>query len=181
MSSTACPSRLRKAFTVYELLVVVVIMGIIAVSATPVLSQSIEARQAAARDEVVRLLEYARGRAIATGFPAGVRVDTNESTLRLVTISEAGAIVDLSDPINGASMGANLSLEFAEVQISSFVNGDGNSGTGTVWFDYQAEPHTRDDVSGVFDAIFVQNATITLSTGVSVVVHADSGFVEDES
>ncbi len=164
----------------YELLVVVVIMGIVAVSATPVMSQSIEARQAAARDEVIRLLEYARGRAIATGFPAGVRVDTSDSTIRLLTINDAGAVVDLSDPINGESMIANLPREFAEVLISSYVNGDGGSGTGTVWFDYQAEPHTRDDVSGVFDAFFIQNATITLSTGTRVVIHADSGFVENQ-
>ncbi len=164
----------------YELLVVVVIMGIIAVSATPVLSQSIEARQAAARDEVIRLLEYARGRAIATGFPAGVRVDTIDSTIQLLAINEVGAVVDLSDPISGDSMMSDLPNEFAEVLVSSFVNGDGGSGTGTVWFDYQAEPHTRDDVSGVFDAVFIQNATITLSTGTRIVIHADSGFVEDQ-
>jgi len=171
--------RLAGGYTLIELLLIVVIMGIVAVSAIPVMGQSIQARQGASRDEAVRLFEYARGRAIAGGIPSGVFVDVNNSTLRLVTLDDDESIINMLDPIDGGIKQTALSIEYAGVSISSFVNGDGTSGSGTVWFDFRAEPHTRNEITGVFDALFAQNATVTLSTGTLIVVHANTGFVED--
>jgi Tfp pilus assembly protein FimT len=169
-----------RAYTIIELLLIVVIMGIVASSAIPVMNQSVQARQGASRDEVVRLLEFARGRAIAGGVPAGVVVDTGNGTLSLVPLDSGGAITNIVDPIDGQSKQTNLGSEYAGVLISSMVNGDGNSGNGTIWFDFQAEPHTRNEVTGVFDAVFSQNATISLSTGTQIVVYAGSGMVEEQ-
>jgi len=169
----------RRGYTLLELMVIVVIMAILASSVIPVMDQSVQARQGASRDEVVRYFEFARGRAIAGGNPAGVFVDTVNSTLRIVTLNDAGAIIDLDDPIDGRIKEVDLGEQFAGVSIGSFVNGDGVTGNGTVWFDFQAEPHTRDDITGVFDEIFTQNGTVTLSTGTLIVIHAGSGLVEE--
>ena len=174
------PQERRGGFTLIELMVIVVIMAILSSTVIPVLNQSIEARQGASRDEVVRTFEFARGLAIAGGVPVGVSVDTGNSTLGVVTIDEDGDIVDVIDQIDGEIKRVNLSNQYAGVSISSFVNGDGQSGDGMVWFDFEAEPHTRDEVTGVFDAIFTQNARVTMSTGILVVIHAGSGLVEDQ-
>ena len=171
--------RAGSGYTLLELLLIVVIMGILASSAIPVLNQSTRARQGASRDEVVRLFEFARGRAMAGGVPAGVVVDTSDNTLRLVTLDENGEALDMVDPIDGGIKQSNLSNEYAGVVIDSFVNGDGSSGDGVVWFDFRSEPHTRDD-TGAFDSSFSQSATLTLSTGTLIVIHAYTGMVEDQ-
>jgi len=176
----ASPDQWRRGgYTVMELLLIVVIIGILASTAIPVMSQSVEARQGASRDEVIRILEFARGRAIASGVPVGVQVDSATARLHLVTLNQAGAVIDIIDPIDGEIKLADLTRDYAGVAINSFVNGNGTSGDGTVWFDYRAVPHTRDNISGGFTAAFSQNATITLSTGTLVVIHANSGLVEE--
>ena len=172
-------SRGEYGYTLLELLLIIVIMGVLATSAIPVINQSVQARQGASRDEVVRLFEFARGRAMASGVPAGVLVDTNENTLTLVTLSQGGDVVDIVDPIDGGVKFSNLDNEYAGVAINSFVNGDGSSGDGAVWFDFRSEPHTRDGISGDFDSVFIQNATVTLSTGTLIVIHSYSGLVEE--
>jgi len=169
----------ERGYTLLELLLIIVIMGILGASAIPVMNQSTQARQGASRDEVVRLFEFARGRAMASGVPSGVVVDTNADTLGLVTLSLAGDIVDMVDPVDGGIKFTNLANEYAGVAINSFVNGDGNSGDGTVWFDFRSEPHVRNENSGVFDSVFSQNATMTLSTGTLIVIHSYSGLIEE--
>ena len=176
--SSCLHAQIRRGFTLLELMVVVVIMSILASSVIPMMSQSTQAKQAASRDEVVRYFEFARGRAISGGVPVGVVVNSTDNTLRIITLDDDGDIINAIDPIDGEVKSVNISDVFSGAGISSFVNGDGVSGTGTVWFDFQAEPHTRDDVTGDFDALFSQNASLTLSTGTMVVVHASSGYVE---
>lgn len=179
VQSIHCSAKQRGGFTLIELMLIVVIMAILSSTVIPVMNQSIQARQGASRDEVVRTFEFARGLAIAGGIPVGVSVDTSNNTLGVVTINDAGGIANVTDPIDGQDKLVNLPDQYAGVSIGSFVNGDGNSGNGTVWFDFEAEPHTRDNSTGVFDAAFAQNATVTMSTGALVVVHAGSGLVED--
>lgn len=173
------PAITRAGFTMIELMVIVVIMAILAGTVIPVMDQSTQARQGASRDEVVRSFEFARAFAIAGGVPAGVAIDTSESTLGIVTLNDSGAIIPVVDRIDGQIKEADLSQHYAGVTIVSFVNGNGTTGDGTVWFDFQAEPHTRVQSSGAFDAVFNQNATLTMSTGTTITVHAGSGLVED--
>lgn len=169
----------RRAYTIFELLIVVVILGIVGASAVPVLSQSAEATRAASKDEVVRYFEYARSRAMSAGAPVGVRVNISQATLEIIAINDIGVIETITDQISSGSMEANLASDYAGAAIQSFVNGDGSQGNGTVWFDYQGVPHIRDDSSGSFDSLSAQSATLTLSTGVSIGVHAQTGFVEE--
>lgn len=167
----------RGGFTILELMVIVVIMGIVATTAIPVMNQSTQARQAASQDEVVRLLEFARSRALASGMPVGVVVDTSNSSLSLVTVDADDEVVSVVDQLDGQDKVSDLGMMFSGVSITSMTNGDGVGGNGTIWFDFRAEPHTRDDVTGAFDSVFTQNATITLSTDAQIVVHAGSGLV----
>ncbi len=163
-----------------ELMVIVVIMAILAGTVIPVLDQSTQARQGASRDEVVRSFEFARAFAIAGGIPTGVAIDTSDSTLQIVTLNDLGAIIPVVDSIDGQIKEVDLSQQYAGVSISSFDNGNGTTGDGTVWFDFQAETHTRLQGSGAFDEVFNQNAVLTMSTGISITVHAGSGLVEDQ-
>ncbi len=169
----------RDGYTLLELMVIVILMGILSATAIPVLNQSTRARQGASRDEVVRLFEFARGRAMAGGIPAGVVVDTSTNMLRLVTLDDGGEIVNIVDQVDGGIKQSSLAIEYSGVAINSFVNGDGTSGNGIVWFDFRAEPHIRDDDTGVFNSVFAQNATLTLSTETLIVIHAYTGLVEE--
>ncbi|MFK7759035.1 MAG: Tfp pilus assembly protein FimT/FimU [Phycisphaerales bacterium] len=157
----------------------VVILGIVGVSAVPVLSQSAEATRAASKDEVVRFFEYARSRAMSAGKPVGVRIDTAESLLGVVSIDESGSIETISDLISSGAMQVNLPSEYAGASVQSFTNGNAQQGNGIVWFDYQGVPHIRDDSSGAFVSMSNQNAALLLSSGVSVEVHAHTGFVRE--
>ena len=166
----------RGGFTLVELLAVVVIMGIIAVSVIPTISHAGEARRGVARDEVVRMLEYARSRAGATGEPCGVGFDTGDPVVTLVTLTDGG-VVSIIDPVTGVSKDADLGALFDGVSVSAFENGDGTTAAGVVWFDYLAAPHVRDS-DGVFDAWFDRDATVTLSSGATIVVYKHSGVIE---
>jgi len=167
----------RRGFTLLELLIVAVIMGILAASVLPALAQNRTALEGAARDEVARRFVYARARALAAGAPIGVMTDTPGSSLTIRTLDDAGNPDTLADPIDDAPMSIVLPDQFRGVTLDAFVNGDGTTANGTVWFDYQGEPHTRTS-GGDYDGPFSQNALITLTGGGVVEVHAYSGAVE---
>jgi len=152
-------------------------MGILAVSVIPAMSQNRRATQGAARDEIMRRFEYARTHALATGSPTGVLVDTGDSSLTLNTLDGSGDVVVLQDPIGSEPLAVSIPDLFAGVTLVSFVNGDGTTTSGTVWFDYMGEPHTRHPDGG-YDEPFTQNARVTIDGGGGVEVHAYSGFVE---
>jgi len=158
-------------------MMVVVIMGVVAVTVIPAMDNLREMREGAARDDVARMLEMTKGHALASGEPFGLRVDTSDSVLTMVQVSNAGGIVNTSDPLTGMSRSLILSQVYPDVTLGGFVNGDGASGPGIIWFDYEAYPHTR-NINGVFTAINDEPAIITLSSSATVVVHAYSGLVE---
>ena len=167
----------RAAFTLVELMIVVVLMGIIAVSVIPAIGSVQGMREGAARDEVGRMLEVAKARAIASGVPCGLEIDLNESSLTIVRLSDAGSIEDLSDPLTMRARSVVLPSVFSGVTLSGLTNGDGVGGSGTIWFNYEATPHTRTS-GGALEATNSSNATIELSSGQQVVVHAYTGVVE---
>lgn len=166
-------------FTLVELLVVVVIMGIIAVSVLPTVSHASSAQAGVARDEVVRMLEYARARAGTTGEPCGVSVDTNDPGVGILTVGDGGdgGIEAVIDPIGNTEKAVDLGSAFGGVSVESFVNGDGSGAAGTVWFDFLSVPHVRES-DGSFDGWFTQDAVITLSSGAVIVVRKHTGVIE---
>lgn len=178
MQSTVIPSyTCRRAFTLVELMVVVVLMGIVAVTAIPTMGNVRSMREGAARDDVARLLEVAKARALAIGSPCGLQVNVTDSTLTIVQLDDASAMTSVIDPLTSKARSLDLHATYPDVTIDSMVNGDGSSGSGVIWFDYEATPHTR-SLAGVFVSYNTEAATIELSSGRLVLVHPHTGVVE---
>lgn len=170
-------SRSRGAFTLVELMVVVLLMGIVAVTAIPAMGNVRTMREGAARDDVARLLEVIKARALATGSPCGLQVNVSDSTLTIVQLDDSGDIESVTDPLTSNARTLDLPSTYQDVTIESVVNGDGATGSGVIWFDYEANPHTRSS-AGVFESINTEPATIELSSGQVVLVHPYTGVVE---
>jgi Tfp pilus assembly protein FimT len=158
-------------------MIVVVLMGIVAVSVIPAMDNVRAMREGAARDDVARLLEVTKARAIAMGSPNGLRVSTSDSTLSVVQIDEAGGVVSMTDPLTNRARVLDIGVTYQSVKIEAMVNGDGVSGPGVIWFDYEAVPHTRSS-SGTFEAFNNEPVSIELSSGQIVLVHPHTGVVE---
>jgi prepilin-type N-terminal cleavage/methylation domain-containing protein len=164
-------------FTLVEIMIVVALMGIIAVSVIPSMNNVQRMREGAARDDVARMLDITRSRAMATGLPTGVRVDVNESTLTLVELTGGTTITQLIDPLTYNERVLRIADLYNGVEIDTLTNGDGSSGSGYVWFGYDATPHTR-LANGTFDADNDGPVRIELTSGQTIVVHPFSGVVE---
>lgn len=158
-------------------MMVVVIMGVVAVTVIPAMDNVREMRAGAARDDVARFLEITKGHAMASGEPVGLQIDLSTSILSIVQVGSAGGITIMNDPLTGAEHSLLLSQTYPDVTVAGFINGDGAGGSGIIWFDYEADPHTRNS-SGLFTAINDEQAVITLSSSATIVVHAYSGLVE---
>lgn len=167
-----------RAFTLIEVMAVVIIMAILAATAAPALSSVSAARTGAAADEVARQLRAMRSRAMSTGEPSGLRIDPTANTLAPLRIASQGAAPDAAPSASGAAGQAELlSGRFAGVSLTSFVNGDGTSGAGVVWFSYLGEPQTR-TLSGVTPRSFTTDAVITIGGSQRVTVRRLSGLIE---
>lgn len=178
MKKRFTPSRPRRhAFTLVELMVVVLLMGIVAVTVVPAMDNVQMMRNGAARDDTMRLLELAKARALATGMPNGIEISLNSSSLTLVQINDDGQVESVVDPLTYQSRTITLPITYSGVTIASMVNGDGVSGSGTIWFDYEANPHTREQ-NGAFIELNDESALIELSSDEIIIVHAYSGVVE---
>lgn len=170
----------RCAFTLLEVMIVIVIMGILAVSVAPAISSARGAQGAGATREVERVLLLARARAMASSIPYAVSVDTNPSSLRLCwrnpdTGSLEGAVG--SDGVLCPKQ--PLSARFGSVRITN-VQIDGYSGSsGVVWFAFDGTPELR-NASAVRQGPATQDAVITLSDGGKVYVVASTGAVRVE-
>lgn len=165
----------RAAFTLVEVMVTVTIMAIIAVSVIPAMDTVADTREGSARDEIIRMLEYARARAIASGQPCGVIAETIGSTITMVQLDDAGEIEPMLNPFGLDEETVEISQAYSGVTISS-VDAQSDA-TGTIWFNYKGEPHSR-NADGSFSQINISDASITLSSGAEIVINAYSGLVE---
>ncbi len=168
---------LRSGFTLLELMVAVVIMGIISVSVIPAMDNIRSMRQGAARDDMTRYIHIARGRAIASGTPYGIEIDLAESSLAIVRMNDRGDPEAVIDPLTNLPKQIHLQILYPGVSIQEMINGDGISGSGTVWFDFESNPMTYDSVSDNF-VVNTRVVVISLSSGEQVMVHPYSGTVE---
>jgi prepilin-type N-terminal cleavage/methylation domain-containing protein len=175
MTPSASTSRLRSAFTLVELLVTVTLMAILAVSVIPTLGIIDDIRKGSARDEVIRILEYSRSRAVASGRPCGVLADTFGSTVTMVQIASDGSIEPMLNPFGLDEESASIQVQYPGVTVSQ-VDAQSDA-TGTIWFTYNAQPHSR-NADGTFSQLNTHNASITLSSGDEIRVYAYTGYVE---
>jgi len=167
-----------RAFSLVELAVVVALLGIMAASVTPALRGVSDARQSAAWREAERRLVHARTRAMSTGRAFGVRITAASGTFELLEIPVGGGIPQGARDALGQTIPAwSLPTAYPSTAVSSFVGGDGVSGTGVVWFGHDGAPQRRNS-SGALLGAFTQDAVVTLTGGRTVTVREVSGLVE---
>ena len=91
----------RYAFTLVELMVVVLLMGIVSVTVLPAMGNVQQMREGAARDEVVRFIDVAKARALASGEPVGVEVGLQSSSLSMIPVRPARPLAISSSALAG--------------------------------------------------------------------------------
>lgn len=156
---------MRRGFTLVELAAVIVVTSVIAISAAPVLSRIGDARRGAFAREVERLLELARSRALDTGNPAGIRVDTSGQVIELVEITDAGVLREFMEDYA-------VSERMPGVSIASHTLGH----PASVWFWEDGTPHLRAE-DGTFLNDLDASVGITIEGGATVSVEPTSGRI----
>lgn len=172
---TRHPVYARRAFTLVELMFVVVLMGILAASVIPAMGNVIQMRSGAARDEVSRMFQFARSQAMSVGSPVGVRIDSEQSTLELVGIDGAGDVAVLEDPLTTRPRRISIRDSYPGASITD-VTGIA-AGNTAVWFDYDGTPHARSN-DGSFIGFNEEPVEVRINSELLVVVHAYSGTVQ---
>lgn len=165
------------AFTLIEMLVVIVIMGIIAVSVVPAVTSAGEARAAGAAQEIDRTLQLARARAMATSVPHGVSIHTAPSSVQMCWRNPTSGSLEPALASDGAPWPAQLlSSRFGNVRVTSVEIEGVASDLGTIWFAFDGSPELRDSAATRLDAAS-QDGIVTLSDGSTITVIAGTGAV----
>ena len=76
---------LSKGFSLLELLLVLMVMGIVAVAAIPDLSSGDHHRLELAAEEIAGAIRFARGEAIRIGEPLGFHLQTTDARIRVIS------------------------------------------------------------------------------------------------
>lgn len=157
--------RRSRGFTMVELIVVMIIVGILAVSAMPRMSSGMAFRSAEFRDEVIAALRYAQK--TATSHRRLVCATLTEKTLALSidNSSPKDGLCDVALPVPGVAAG----------QLSAQQDGFGSAPSPAVMF-FQPDGRMTSDAAGGTVADF-DNAV----DGGSVVVRGATGYVGDGS
>lgn len=168
----------RGAFTLIELIAVLVIAGILAATISPVMDSIRRTRDAGFAREIVRRLLLARAHAAATGQPAGVRFTAATQSVSMLRITSGGAAPTPMPSANGgapAPAADALGALFPGASMTA-VSISGPTGD-TIWFDYEGTPHLR-TTAGAYAGPLAADATITISGGRTITIHAVTGMVE---
>lgn len=170
----------RTGFTLLELGAAVLIAGLLAISIVPSLSTMRDARAGAAASEITRALGYARGCALATGLPCGVRFDTETDHLHFLTVTPDGAGAmpgSLGEPEPSIDLRIDFGADLERVGVPAGSVSVSATDLATIWFDHSGVPHIRTD-AGTFVADLSRVVTVRLGSGHSVLIHPHSGMVE---
>ncbi|MFG0274035.1 MAG: Tfp pilus assembly protein FimT/FimU [Phycisphaerales bacterium] len=168
----------RRAYTLVELLGVLSIAGVVALTAAPAVDRLARARHGALETETRRMLSLARAHAIATGQPTGLTVDPVAETLTLVRISAPGGAPEAFPGPTGADLPAfDVEARLPGAEVVAVAGGDGASGAQTLWFGYAGAPERRNP-AGVRLGDWSQDATVTLSGGRTITIRRTTGAME---
>jgi prepilin-type N-terminal cleavage/methylation domain-containing protein len=157
-----------RAFSLIELVAVIVIVSILAVTAAPVVSSLAGVRRSVAARHLLRDLAFARQYAVATGTGTWVVIDAPDRWSVLVEDPSspgragAGPMSDSGRPMV-VELGVN---DYAGVQIDSAVFDAG----AEIGFDYLGRPLTGDD------EFLVAQGVVTLTGDRRVLVEPVTGL-----
>lgn len=155
-----------------------IIVGILAATVAPAFSTIDGARQSAASSEIARIIGVSRSYAMLTGEPAGVLIDPLADTIELTRIPSGSATPGpMLDAMGNNRPAVSITDRFPQVEILSFVDGQGSSGSGSVWFGFDGVPEIR-DADGVLIDTADQSSVITTTGGEVVSVRPNSGLIE---
>lgn len=162
----------RRAFTLIELIAVIVITAILAGVALPAVWGIADARSTAAARTIVQHLSFARERALNTGNRVWVAFNAGTDSYEILAEPDGGTgygdAVALPDPTTGKDMGLLLNQgEFVGVGISSAAF----DGSAVVGFDWLGSPL---DAAG--DPLSADGA-VTLDSGITIEVAAITGDI----
>ena len=167
----------RAAFTLIELIVVIVITAILAGVAVPAMNSIANSRGSGAARAIVQHLSFAREQALNSGNRVWVVFDPDAESYALFAEPDGGSgyadALSLVDPTTGRQMGMRLDRgEFAGIGIASasFVGSTPNL-TPVVGFDWLGSPLTQ---SG---SALGSDGEVVLTTGTMIEVRVFTGDI----
>ncbi len=167
----------RCAFTLIEMVAVIVLLGVLAATATPVLANMQRGREAALAREAERRVELAAATALSTTFPTGVQFSIVNQTMTLLEITASGAAPTTITPTAGAKFpDMSVSTIFPGTSITTVDLADSGS-PETIWFDYDGSPQTR-NVDGTNPVALTRDAVITFKGGHTLTIRQITGLIE---
>jgi type II secretory pathway pseudopilin PulG len=168
----------RRAYTLVELLGVLSIAGVVALTAAPAVDRLARARHGALETETRRMLLLARAHAMATGQPTGLTIDPVADKLAIVRIdAPGGAPSALPGPTGAAADEFDINARLSGADIIAVTGGDGAAGAQTLWFGYAGAPERRSP-AGARLGDWSQDATIALSGGHTITIRRTTGAIE---
>lgn len=164
--STALPTRRvarARGFTLIELIMVVVLLGVLAVVAAPRIFNTGDFNARGFHDETLGLLRYAQKSAIAQRRTVCVSFTANGASLAMASVPAAtacGVSVPLTGPKGAATIQAKSGVSYTSTPASGLN------------FDGLGRPIAA-------DGTLMATQTITISNADAVVVEAGTGYVHD--
>lgn len=156
-------------FTLTELVAVIVVLGIIAVSAAPALERTSRAARTAGATQIARDIAYARERALATGLRVWVSIQSDGLAYSLLADNPASpgrvSAITLTDPAHGGTFDVALD---AGVRIGSVAIEGGGRDLGFDWLGCPAQAN---------GAALTTDASVGVDGGPTIYVRARTGLV----
>ena len=161
-STRTVPCRPVRGFTLIELVMVIVLVGVLAVAVVPNLSILKSFDEAGYRDKVRGALEYARKSAVSQRRNVQVTLAANSLTFRVAN--------DVSDVAAGSTYPRDLTLPVADracaaTNMVCAPSGVTMTGTASVTF----SPLGRPSAAAAY--------TVTGTSALTVTVEAETGYV----
>lgn len=179
--TTSKPVRSRAAFTLVELIAVLVLMSILAVSSVPVIDKVGQVRERVLANEIASTLRYTRQLAVASGFTIGLQLQADDQIASLLRIDDEGTIGAYT-PLGGSDTGVQPLLGDQSASFSELQFGEddlalaGLDAPDAIWFDFSGVPHTR-SASGDSPDPLVDEVRVTIGN-YTVSLHPLTAFIE---
>lgn len=168
----------RRAFSLIEASVVVVMLGILAAGAVPAFRSMAQTHEAGAVAEVERALVLARATAMATGVSTGVTFAPERGLIQHVRVADDGRGTEpLPDALGNERAPLAVGEMYGGVAIGEPRAEGRRAALDTIWFGHRGAPEDRArDASLIGD--IEQDIVIRVGTNGVLRIRARSGLME---